>query len=166
MNDVSMGSVMLSLFFLLSVQSFLFIAYLASKRHLSKDRLLRFIAILGMGILASLLPMGFISVFFGFPAIFVFSVAISLFLDKDTPVQTGKPTDLPVQRALYMRAVDHSIILERENFRFRQALEDIAAQPTVQEYEENSESEEFDGDMEYGYEQMIYVARNTLKGKV
>ena len=83
MSGINVEHIMTAALGILCIQSLCFIIYLISKKKLSKSRFFRFLGILFIGIACSLIPMGPLSVIFGFPAVLLNSILIACFLDKD-----------------------------------------------------------------------------------
>lgn len=83
MDGIRLEAVMIITISILSIQSLCFLVYLTVNKILNKSRFLRFIGILLIGMVTSLVPMGPLSVALGFPAVFMTAILVSCLLDKE-----------------------------------------------------------------------------------
>lgn len=63
--------------------AFAYLAYLFAKQHLTKDRFLRFLGIVLIGLGSSLFPWGPLGLMCGFPSAILAAILVSCFLDGD-----------------------------------------------------------------------------------
>lgn len=82
MNEVNLGTLMQASIILLTLESTVLLAYLVAKGKLTGDRFKRFLGVFLIGTACSLLPMGPLSLIFGFPAVLLSSILVTSFLDK------------------------------------------------------------------------------------
>ena len=84
-NNVELGTLLGLAMMLITFQTMAIVVYLIAREKLTKSRFLRFLAILLIGMVSSLVPFGPLGLVMGFPAVFTAAILTSLILDKDEP---------------------------------------------------------------------------------
>lgn len=83
MNELNAGSMIQASTIIILLACPAILVYLGVKNKLTKTRFTRFFGILLIGLFCSLVPMGPLGLLFGFPAVFLCSILVSCFLDRD-----------------------------------------------------------------------------------
>ena len=83
MNKLDLGDVTVLMTILAMFAALVFVVFTFANKKLRKSRFLRFLGIMLIGMTCSLIPMGPLSVIFGFPAVLLSSILVSLLLDKE-----------------------------------------------------------------------------------
>lgn len=84
MGELTIGNMMEAYLWLGLIACPALLVYLLVKKKLTKSRFLRFLGILSIGMASSLIPLGPLSMMFGFPAVLIAAILTSLFLDKES----------------------------------------------------------------------------------
>ena len=83
MSEITGGNLLGGALIILLIESLCLLVFMVATDRLSTSRFTRFLGILLIGSFASLIPFGFMSVVFGFPAVLLSSLLVSIFLDRD-----------------------------------------------------------------------------------
>lgn len=83
MDKLNVGQFLIASIWDLLIACPLLLAYLFSKKMLSRSRFLRFLGILLIGSASSMIPLGLFGLFMGFPSVLICSIFVSIFLDKE-----------------------------------------------------------------------------------
>lgn len=78
----NVGEVFLAFWMLLGMLCIPLSVYILAKKLLTKDRFLRFVGCLVIGLASATIPFGFMGIMCGFPAVIVSSILTTLFLDR------------------------------------------------------------------------------------
>lgn len=83
MSELNLGQFLESCVWIAFMACPLFLGYLFAKKRLTKSRFIRFLAVLTIATLSSMVPFGPLGLFMGFPSVLLASILISCFLDKE-----------------------------------------------------------------------------------